>query len=60
MVDRLSGGKAGYILSDFDELGSEGFIRQFYPQTDKQSLVILRLAETEIPRLAPQGVADST
>jgi len=41
MVDRLSGGKVGYIyLSDFAELGSEDFIRQFYPQTDKQALVI--------------------
>jgi tricorn protease len=39
MVDRLSGGKVGYIyLSDFEELGSEDFIRQFYPQTDKQAL----------------------
>jgi tricorn protease len=41
MVDRLSGGKVGYIyLSDFEELGSEDFIRQFYPQTDQQGLVI--------------------
>jgi tricorn protease len=41
VVDRLSGGKVGYIyLSDFEELGSEDFIRQFYPQTDKQGLVI--------------------
>ena len=41
MVDRLSGGKVGYIyLSDFEELGSEDFIRQFYPQTDKQALVV--------------------
>jgi tricorn protease len=41
LVDRLSDGKVGYIyLSDFDELGSEDFIRQFYPQSDKQGLVI--------------------
>ena len=41
VVDRLSGGKVGYIyLSDFEALGSEDFIRQFYPQTDRQGLVI--------------------
>lgn len=40
-VDRLSGGRVGYIfLSDFNDMGSQDFIRQFYPQTDKQGLVI--------------------
>ena len=41
LVDRLSGGKTGYVyLSDFDALGSEDFLRQFYPQADKAGLVI--------------------
>jgi tricorn protease len=41
MVDRLSGGTVGYKrLSDFAELGSEDFIRQFCRPTDKQSLEI--------------------
>jgi len=41
IVDRLSGGKVGYVyLSDFEQLGSEDFVRQYYPQTDKQALVI--------------------
>ena len=40
-VDRLSGGEVGYVyLSNFDELGSEDFIRQFYPQNGKAGLVI--------------------
>ncbi len=40
-VDRISGGTVGYLyLSDFAELGSEDFIRQFYAQTDKQALVV--------------------
>jgi tricorn protease len=40
-IDRLSGGKAGYLyLSDFDELGSEDFLRQYYQQTGKAALVI--------------------
>jgi tricorn protease len=40
-VDRLSGGKVGYIyLSDMSALGMEQFIRQFYPQLNKQALII--------------------
>jgi len=40
-VDRLSGGKIGYIyLSDMEELGMQQFIRQFYPQLNKQALII--------------------
>jgi tricorn protease len=41
VVDAASGGKVGYIyLSDMDALGMEQFIRQFYPQLDKQALVV--------------------
>jgi tricorn protease len=41
VVDKLSGGKIGYIyLSDMSALGMEQFIRQFYPQLDKQALII--------------------
>lgn len=40
-VDRLSGGRVGYVfLSDFSELGSEDFLRQYYPQANKAGLVI--------------------
>ncbi|WP_419727898.1 S41 family peptidase [Lichenicola sp.] len=40
-VDKLSGGRVGYIyLSDMESLGMEQFMRQFYPQIDKQALVI--------------------
>ncbi|NKF21174.1 S41 family peptidase [Solimonas marina] len=40
-VDRLSGGKIGYIyLSDMEALGMEQFIRQFYSQLDKQALIV--------------------
>ncbi len=40
-VALLSGGRLGYVfLSDFDELGSEQFVRQFYPQAEKDGLVI--------------------
>jgi tricorn protease len=40
-VDRLSDGRVGYVyLSDFEKLGAEDFVRQFYAQTDKQGLVI--------------------
>ena len=40
MVDRLSGGRLGYIaLSDFDDDGSKEFVRQFYPQLDRQGLI---------------------
>ena len=39
-VDRLSGGRLGYVaLSDFDDEGSQEFVRQFYPQLDKQGLI---------------------
>jgi tricorn protease len=40
-VDRLSGGKVGYLyLSDMEETGMNQFIEQFYPQTHKQGLVV--------------------
>ncbi len=40
MVDRLSGGKIGYVyMSDMDSLGMEQFVRQFYPQIHKQALI---------------------
>ncbi len=40
-VDRLSGGKIGYLyLSDMDETGMKEFIRQFYWQTSKEGLII--------------------
>ncbi len=41
IVDKMSGGKIAYIyLSDMEALGTEQFIRQFYPQMDKQALII--------------------
>jgi tricorn protease len=41
IVDRLSGGKIAYIyMSDMEALGMEQFIRQFYPQLDKQALIV--------------------
>ncbi len=40
-VDRLSGGKIGYVyLSDMSALGMEQFVRQFYNQLDKQALIV--------------------
>ena len=40
-VEQASGGRIGYIyLQDFDAAGSRDFIRQFYPQRDKQGLII--------------------
>jgi tricorn protease len=40
-VDKLSDGKIGYIyLSDMSMLGLHQFIRQFYPQLQKQGLII--------------------
>ncbi|HXI04170.1 MAG TPA: S41 family peptidase [Candidatus Saccharimonadales bacterium] len=40
-VDRESGGKIGYIyLSDMSEEGMNQFIRQFYPQLDKQGMIV--------------------
>jgi tricorn protease len=41
VVDKESGGKIGYIyMSDMEGLGMDQFIRQFYPQLDKQALII--------------------
>jgi tricorn protease len=41
IVDQLSGGKIAYIyMSDMESLGMEQFIRQFYPQLDKQALIL--------------------
>ncbi|HVO09149.1 MAG TPA: S41 family peptidase [Vicinamibacteria bacterium] len=40
-VEAASGGRIGYIyLSDMSGLGMEQFIRQFYPQLDKQALIV--------------------
>ena len=40
-VDRLSGGRVGYIyLTDMESLGMEQFVRQFYPQLNKQALLV--------------------
>jgi tricorn protease len=39
-VDRLSHGRLGYIfLTDFSAEGAAGFVRQFYPQRDKEGLI---------------------
>jgi len=41
VVDKASGGKIGYIyMSDMEALGMDQFIRQFYPQLDKQALIV--------------------
>ncbi len=41
VVDRASNGRIGYIyLSDMEDLGMEQFIRQFYPQLDRQALIV--------------------
>jgi len=41
LVDKLSGGRVAYIyLSDMESLGMQQFIRQFYPQIDKQALIL--------------------
>jgi tricorn protease len=41
LVDRLSGGRIGYLyLSDMAATGMDQFVRQFYPQLDKQALVV--------------------
>jgi tricorn protease len=41
IVDRLSGGRVAYIyLSNMESLGMEQFVRQFYPQLDKQALIV--------------------
>ena len=39
-VDRLSGGRVGYVaLTDFADQGWGEFVRQFYPQADKQGMI---------------------
>ena len=41
VVDKLSGGKIAYVyLSDMGALGMEQFVQQFYPQIDKQALIV--------------------
>jgi tricorn protease len=41
IVDRLSGGRIAYIyMSDMETLGMEQFVRDFYPQMDKQALIM--------------------
>lgn len=41
VVEERSGGKLGYIyLTDFSGWGAEDFIRQYYPQIDREGLVI--------------------
>jgi len=41
IVDRLSGGRIGYIyMSDMEALGMEQFVRQFYAQLDRRALII--------------------
>ncbi len=41
VVDKASGGRIAYVyLSDMGSLGMEQFIRQFYPQMDKQALLV--------------------
>ena len=40
-VDRLSGGKVGYVyLNDMEATGLHEFVRQFYSQIDKPGLII--------------------
>ncbi len=41
VVDRLSGGKVGYVyMSDMEQLGAQQFVRQFYAQLNKQALIV--------------------
>ena len=41
LVDRLSGGRIGYIyMADMQNLGMEEFVHEFYAQLGKQALVI--------------------
>jgi tricorn protease len=41
VVDRLSGGRVGYVyMSDMEQLGLQQFVRQFYAQLDKQALIM--------------------
>jgi tricorn protease len=40
-VDRLSNGRVAYIyLADFEQRGAEQFVRQFYPQINKDALIV--------------------
>ena len=40
-VEQLSGGRIAYLyLRDFHQNGAEQFVRQFYPQMDKQALIV--------------------
>jgi tricorn protease len=40
-VERLSKGRIGYLyMADFYQRGAEQFVRQFYPQMDKQGLIV--------------------
>jgi tricorn protease len=41
VVDRLSGGKVGYVyMSDMEQLGLQQFARQFYGQLDRRALIV--------------------
>ncbi len=41
MVDKLSGGRVGYVyMSNMEQLGLQQFVRQFYAQLDKQALIM--------------------
>ncbi len=41
VVDRLSGGRVAYVyLSNMEALGMEQFVRQFYPQMNRQALIL--------------------
>nr|WP_321984483.1 S41 family peptidase [uncultured Lichenicoccus sp.] len=41
LVDKASGGRVAYIyLSDMEAKGMEQFVRQFYPQLDRQALIV--------------------
>jgi tricorn protease len=41
LVDRLSGGRVGYVyLSNMEELGMDQFLRQFFNQSDKLALIV--------------------
>jgi tricorn protease len=41
VVDKLSGGKVGYVyMSDMENLGMQQFVRQFYSQLGKQALIV--------------------
>ncbi|TLU70545.1 S41 family peptidase [Lichenicoccus roseus] len=41
LVDRLSDGRIGYLyMQDMQDVGMQDFVRQFYPQLDKQALLV--------------------